>query len=205
MLNTGFFSIERSHSPSFARLHNCFNLHGRTLGLLSPRTRLTGSRSSAANWVVRVTCLVRHSDARLPCAFQVASRRTCTQIRLRKSPSKSSSHPLHHRLLIHFHPAWKASIPFFNWLVVRPRLVLLIPPRPIANPSMQEGKARDQSSSASTLVCTLVPTLLIAIAIFSAFLILRRKASRVYQPRSIDGIVPQQYGRTHFHLDVLTN
>jgi mannose/fructose/N-acetylgalactosamine-specific phosphotransferase system component IID len=55
--------------------------------------------------------------------------------------------------------------------------------------NQSQGSAREKSNSASSVVTTLVPTLLVACAIFVAFLILRRKHSRIYNPRAIDGVV----------------
>ncbi|KAK5078631.1 phosphate metabolism protein 7 [Lithohypha guttulata] len=54
------------------------------------------------------------------------------------------------------------------------------------------GSTRNQSASASQLVSTLVPTLLIAVAFFALFLILRTRFPRQYAPRTYLGALRKQ-------------
>ena len=60
------------------------------------------------------------------------------------------------------------------------------------NDDQNVGSTRGQSASASQLVSTLVPTLLIAVAFFAAFVILRTKFPRQYAPRSYLGALRKQ-------------
>ena len=57
----------------------------------------------------------------------------------------------------------------------------------------EEGSAQGQgSNSVSGLVSTLIPTFLIALAFVSAFLLLRTKQKRIYQPRTYLGALQEQ-------------
>jgi len=56
----------------------------------------------------------------------------------------------------------------------------------------EQGKARDSPNSLSSLVSTLVPTLLLAVAFTAAFFIFRNKFRRVYAPRTYLNHLGQQ-------------
>lgn len=57
--------------------------------------------------------------------------------------------------------------------------------------SGQQGSARGGgSNSLSGMLSTAIPSLLLALAFVSAFLILRSRAKRIYQPRTYVGSFP---------------
>lgn len=55
------------------------------------------------------------------------------------------------------------------------------------------GSHQGSSNSASSILSTLIPTFVVAAIVFTAFLILRPKFSRVYRPRTLDYVIPYEY------------
>lgn len=64
---------------------------------------------------------------------------------------------------------------------------------PRASAATQPGSNRGGgSNSLSGIISTLIPVLLVSCVYFAIFLLLRTKIQRVYEPRSLQNLVPQE-------------